>query len=155
MAKRISYDDNLFFIGEKVRILTDCLDLDIDATIFLDKIVDEILFIENALSSIYQSLMENDLLLERPDHLHSLMRAKGRFAHLLESLARADLTFSAHVVPFEGKFKASAASQREDIDDIRTMLTESDETGTSDSALVSEEEFKFLLMEEESSDEGS
>ena len=153
MAKKNSYDDNLFFLSEKVRILTDCLDLDIEPEIFLDNTVEEVLFIEKAFADIYASLLENTLLLDRSNHLHLLMRAKGRFAHLLESLAGGKLQFSTYLKPFAEQFKRSTQSQRADVDDIRNLLTQGDEEDLVDTAVVSEEEFKYLLMEEESGEE--
>lgn len=155
MAKKIDYADSIFYLNEQIRILTDCLDLDIDGDLYLDKVVEDILFIEGTMESLTQSLTENPRLLDRADHLHSIMRAKGRYAHLLESIARGEINFSRHLFPFSAKFRQISAKQREDIEDIRRVLSSESDSGFEDTKVVSEQELHFLLMEDDRQDEES
>jgi hypothetical protein len=74
-----------------VRVLKNGLTLDIDSAYFLDKVVEDLLFIDTALSKIFAKLKENTHLIERNEYLRNLMLAKSSFSDLLEDLAESKI----------------------------------------------------------------
>lgn len=150
MAENISFEDSLFYLNEVIKTLNDGIKLDIDAEMFLDKIVDDILFVESSLTILLSNLKEHRHLINRADLLKKLMRTKVKYAELLNMLANGEASIAINLKPFIPKFIDFKIEQQDHIDEIEALLN-----GTLDAAgertdTVSQEEFKFLLMEENS-----
>ena len=122
MKDTIYYDENLFYINDIVNTISRGLRLDLDPDLFVDKFVEDILFVENALSVLHSSLINEDRLVSRADYLRRLIRAKKRFAEVLESIARSTRGFSTRIAPFHDKFLDIARGEREHVQSIRDVL---------------------------------
>jgi hypothetical protein len=147
MSKQVNYGDNLFFLQDMVRVLKNGLTLDIDSAYFLDKVVEDLLFIDTALSKIFAKLKENTHLIERNEYLRSLMLAKSSFSDLLEDLAESKIGRDFNLELFLEKFRKIITQHRQDINEIQDLLsTEEDSIHTGE--VVSGEEIAFLLQDE-------
>ncbi len=144
LAETMYYDDNVFYLNEIISNLDDALKLDIDSDLFLDKFVEDIMFVESILEQLYISLKENDLLLRRPEHLKRIMRSKYIFAELLNSIMNDDSDLGKNLHPFYQKFRELVHEQRDHINEIRNLLSEAT-TVTQHEDMVSQEEFRILL----------
>lgn len=72
MAQKIHYQDDLFFLTLTIKTLRDGLNLDIDAHLFLEKTVQDLVFIGTALDSLFSSLRDNERLIDRQEYLREL-----------------------------------------------------------------------------------
>ena len=153
MAEKIYYDDNIFYLNEILKTLDDGLHLDIDADLFLDKIVEDILFVDSALSRLYRDLAENELLIKRANHLKRLIRGKTLLADLLDSILQESVAVGAKLHPFFPKFRTLCQEQRDDIIEIRERLTSSVSTKSAPTDVVSQQEYHYLLLDEQASEE--
>ncbi len=144
MAEKLYYDDNLFYLNEIIVNLDDAVKLDIDSSLFLDKFVEDIMFVESILGRLYLSLKENDMLIRRSEHLRRIMRSKQVFSELLGNITSGDTTIGKNLYPFFPKFRELIAEQREHISEIRNLLS-SPSSGDQQEDMVSQEEFRILL----------
>ena len=145
MAEKLYYDDNIFYLNEIVSNLDDAVRLDIDSDLFLDKVVDDIMFVESTLGRLYVSLKENDLLIRRVEHLRRIIRSKQLFAELLGNITNGDSSLGKNLYPFFPKFNELISEQHEHVDEIRRLLTTSTTADVQNEDMVSQEEFRILL----------
>lgn len=145
MAEKLYYDDNIFYLNEIVANLDDAVRLDIDSDLFLDKVVDDIMFVETTLGRLYVSLNENDLLIRRAEHLKRIMRSKHLFAELLENIIAGNSSLGKNLYPFFPKFKELINEQDAHIDEIQRLLSSSADEAVKNEDMVSQEEFRILL----------
>jgi hypothetical protein len=145
VAEKLYYDDNIFYLNEIVSNLDDAVRLDIDSDLFLDKVVDDIMFVESTLGRLYASLKENDLLIRRAEHLRRIMRSKQLFAELLEHITSGNSSLGKNLYPFFSKFNELVTEQQEHIGEIRRLLSTSTTADVQNEDMVSQEEFRILL----------
>ena len=111
MTEKIYYDDNLYYLNELIQTMHNGIQLDLDAAMFLDKIVEDILFVESSLAGMFNSLKENSHLIKRSEIFRKLLRTKTRFADLLEVVTRDDIPIAGHLDPFNTRFAEIRASK--------------------------------------------
>ncbi len=145
MAEKLYYDDNIFYLNEIVANIDDAVRLDIDPDLFLDKVVEDIMFVESTLARLYVSLKENNLLIRRAEHLRRIMRSKQLFADLLDTITLGDSSIGKNLYPFFSKFKELIDEQHDHINEIRRLLTTSTTAAVPNKDMVSQEEFRILL----------
>lgn len=150
MAKMIYYGDNLFLVGEMIRVLKDGLQLEIDPALFSDKIVEDIFFVDTALVKLYESLAASPLLIDRNDHLKSLMRAENLFSDLLQDLIDERLRLGADIRPLFERFEELISSHRARVEEIRKIIAESEPAVGESGDMISPAEYEFLLIDKES-----
>ena len=146
----IYYDEDLFYLNEVIHTISDGFRLDLQSALFVDKIVDDIMFVENTIAILYGALMENELVIKRAEHLKRLVQTKVQFADMLEGVVRGDHRFGDAIAPFYSRFGEMAAGQRESAESAMTEVRSTKNTEMSTPDVVSEQEIRFLLMEENS-----
>ena len=151
MAEKVYYDDNIFYLNEIIATIDDAVKLDIDSELFLDKVVEDILFVESILARLHGSLSENELLIRRSEHLRRIMQSKQRFTGLLEDILNHRSSIGSELLPFFPKFRELVFEQQRHIDEIRGFLRTSSESAEQNEDMVSQEEFR-ILMEDASED---
>ena len=145
MAEKLYYDDNIFYLNEIITTIEDALKLEIDSGLYLDKLVDDILFVESTLARLYGSLTENQMLIRRSEHLRRLLRSKQQFCELLERISDGRVAIGTDLVPFFPKFRELIAEQQEHINDIHSLLHTSETAPEQAEDMVSQEEFRILM----------
>lgn len=153
MGERFYYDDNIFYLTEIIKNLRDGLRLDISPRLFLDKTVEDLLFVESALTGLYTSLTKNELLIKRAEHLRRLMQAKILFIEILDFITAGEAGISEKLEPFFERFRNLADEQREHTNEIHKILSEAAATLAESTDIVSQEEYRYLLMGEQNSEE--
>lgn len=147
MAKMIYYGDNLFLVGEMIRVLKDGLQLEIDPGLFSDKIVGDIFFVDECLEKLFDLLQTNSLLIDRNEHLKTLMRSENLFADLLEELTEERFAASAELRSLFGRFKELCSSHRGRVEEIRAVIAETDPSLGDSGDMISPAEYEFLLID--------
>ena len=94
MNKHVNYEDNIFFLNIRVRMIRDLLILDTDAELFLTKTLDDLDFINAGLSSLLASLRENYRLIERDEQFHNLADTERLFCEVLNEMDQGEGTIS-------------------------------------------------------------
>jgi hypothetical protein len=83
MNKRINFEDNIFILNVRIRMIRDILVLDTDPDLFLEKTMEDIDFINNTLEALLGNLIENKRLLERDTEFDNLSDLEWQFSQVL------------------------------------------------------------------------
>jgi hypothetical protein len=83
MTKYINFEDNIFILNARLRIIQDLLNLDTDPELFLEKTLDDIHFIDAALESLLGYLKGNQRLIERENQFDNLFDIEWKFSQVL------------------------------------------------------------------------
>jgi hypothetical protein len=83
MTKHINFEDNLFILNVRIRMLHDTLTLGVDPELFLGKTMEDLEFINTILEALLKNLIENIKLIERADEFNNLSDLDWQFDQLL------------------------------------------------------------------------
>jgi hypothetical protein len=83
MNKHINFEDNLFILNVRIRMIHDTLTLGADPELFLDKTMDDLEFINGVLEALLKNLIENIKLIERAGEFSNLSDLEWQFDQLL------------------------------------------------------------------------
>jgi hypothetical protein len=148
MASKVHYEDDLFFLHSILRTVEAGLRLDVDQEFFQDKILEDIFFIDATLMRLFSSLKENPYLINRITYLRSLRRTIVAFADFLNQFVRGDLGFHAAANAYTERLTAAIHSHENVRREIDLVLDQED-ADEENSALVSSEEYGFLLASDD------
>ena len=80
-------------------MIRDLLILDTDAVLFLDKTMDDLVFIHNCLDNLFSSLKENRRLIERDEQFHNLAQTEQKLSEVLAEIEQGDGSISVRHYP--------------------------------------------------------
>ncbi|MDR2101150.1 MAG: hypothetical protein LBP43_01105 [Treponema sp.] len=86
MNKRINFDDNIFILTQRIRIIRDLLALDADPDLFLEKTIEDVDFIDTTLEILLDNLVKNDRFIEREFQYENLSEMEWQFSQVLREL---------------------------------------------------------------------
>jgi hypothetical protein len=99
MNKRINFEDSIFIINTRIRMIRDMLLLDTDPDLFLEKTLDDVEFIDSTLAVLLEQLSSNKRFIERSEQFHNLAETDQLFAQVLSDLINGDSTISSGNFP--------------------------------------------------------
>ena len=99
MNKRINFEDDIFLLMVRIRMIRDIITLDADPELFLEKTLDDICFIDQTLKTLLGNLEHNHHLIEREDLLEQLFNAEGQFSQILKEFNDHEGNFSIRELP--------------------------------------------------------
>ena len=144
MNKRINFEDNIFILMMRIRLIRDTITLDADPEIFLEKTLDDICFTDHTLKVLLEYLQENNRLIDREELLDHLCEVERHFAQVIQDLLNHEGNLLIQEIP----------SIREKLIAIRSTSLErrkiagnldSLESNTTGSPIVSSDELTELL----------
>jgi hypothetical protein len=83
MNKRINFEDNIYVILGRIRMIRDLLALDADPELFLEKALEDIDFIDATLKILLSGLLENQYLIEREELFSHISELEWQFSQIL------------------------------------------------------------------------
>ena len=86
MNKQVNFEDNIFILEMRIRLIRDIITLDADPEIFLEKTLDDISFADQTLVVLLKYLQANHRLIEREELLEQLSEAEYHFSQVLQDL---------------------------------------------------------------------
>jgi hypothetical protein len=86
MTKHINFEDNIFILARRIRLIQDLLALDGDPGLFLEKTIEDIDFIDIALETLLDNLGKNNRLIEREVQYENLSDMEWQFSRVLSEL---------------------------------------------------------------------
>ncbi|MDR0511752.1 MAG: hypothetical protein LBG93_01425 [Treponema sp.] len=101
MNKRVNFEDSLFILSMRIRIIEDIITLDAEPNFFLEKTLDDIFFTDHLLRIILECLEENRHLIERQELLQQLSDFEAQFSRILHNFLEHDGNFSIRGFPSE------------------------------------------------------
>ena len=97
--KHINFEDNIFVLNLRIRMIQDLLILDTDAELFLQKTLDDLDFINSSLKTLLSNLRENYRLIERDEQFHNLAETERQFCEVLSEMDHGEGNLSALQYP--------------------------------------------------------
>jgi hypothetical protein len=144
MNKRINFEDNIFILSIRTRMIRDSFVLDTDPDLFLEKTIDDIEFIDHTLENLLKSLVENNRLLKRKEAYDHIVYLEWEFSQALADFFRGSGNISAAQFPiFREKIRFiqnRSQERRKAIDGQRG----GEETGTIENGVSSDELSELL-----------
>ncbi|MCL1815070.1 MAG: hypothetical protein FWG27_04545 [Treponema sp.] len=95
MNKHTNFEDNIFILNIRIRMIQDLLILDTDAELFLNKTLDDLDFIDSTLNILFANLKDNYRLIERDKQFHNLVETERQFCEVLNELEEGEGNISA------------------------------------------------------------
>jgi len=99
MNKRINFEDDIFLLMIRIRMIRDIITLDADPELFLEKTLDDVYFIDQTLKTLLADLERNNHLIERDELLEQLSNAEEQFSQVLKDLSEHEGNFSIRELP--------------------------------------------------------
>jgi hypothetical protein len=99
MNKRVNFEDNIFILMNRIRMLRDLFSLDADPDLFLEKTLDDVDFIAQALTMLLQQLLENRRFIERSELFHYFEELEWQFSQALSDFINNRGTISVQDYP--------------------------------------------------------
>lgn len=90
----MNFEDSIFILNVRIRMIQDTLILDADPGLFFDKTMDDLDFIESSLVFLLEKLTTNEKLLERDEQFFNLSEAERIFCEILFELSRGKTSLS-------------------------------------------------------------
>jgi hypothetical protein len=149
MSHKINYDDNIFFLILRVKLLKDGLKLDLHKGLFLNNYCEDIFFIAETIRKISDALKNSPLLVGRLEHGKNLSRLEKQFAAVLTDILRDEKPWAQAMQESFEHLKKILYTINNDLVDLKSMLAEVKTKSEDDKYIISEEEYKVLLFDEE------
>jgi hypothetical protein len=103
MNKQINWEDNIFIINTRIRLIADLLQLEADSALFFDKTFEDLDFVNFALNYVLDALQSNKRLnrhtIETDDLLYIIYETEMRLHSLLSDFRNEHGCFSLHNFP--------------------------------------------------------
>jgi hypothetical protein len=99
MNKLVNFEDNVFILTMRIRMVRDIITLDADPELFLEKTLDDIYFADHTLKILLDYLKENHFLIERAEHLEHFSALEWQFSQILSDLLENNGNLSTRNVP--------------------------------------------------------
>ena len=99
MNKRVNFEDNIFILMMRIRMIRDIITLDADPELFLEKILDDIYFSNRTLGILLGYLQENQRLIELDELLEHYSEVEWQFSLILKELIDHDGNISVRENP--------------------------------------------------------
>jgi hypothetical protein len=99
MNKRINFGDNIYALLSRIRMMRDLMALDTDPNLFLEKTLDDLEFIDNALKILLSELLENQYLIDRDEFLSHISELEWQFSRILSDFLNSEGSISVQSFP--------------------------------------------------------
>jgi hypothetical protein len=86
MNKQVNFEDNIFILMMRTRMIRDMITLGADPELFLEKTLDDICFTNETLGILLAYLEQNQHLIEREERFEQLQNAEEQFSMVLQGL---------------------------------------------------------------------
>jgi len=87
MNKRINFEDTLFILNVRIRMIKDLLRLDADSSLFYKQTMGDLEFISSILDTITEKFLANLKFLDRETEADNILDAEWQFSQLLNEIS--------------------------------------------------------------------
>lgn len=148
MDKEVHFDADIFHAALVIRTIRKGCNLTTDPKLFLDKIVEDIMFSDKVLKQLMEQLDSSTRLVNVEQHYRNLYLVKRDFVFFLDDIRSQALPFAQHLEQYVTRFTQIITSQKTDMMKISDMLTTDDEESDKRN-ILSSEEYQILFNTEE------
>ncbi|MFQ3548027.1 MAG: hypothetical protein SNJ56_06785 [Termitinemataceae bacterium] len=112
MMITIHFEDTLFYINERLRLLEDSLVLDLHPDLFMDTLWHDLECIQNILETLTQILTENDKFVNWEHRLKDTQETEQWFGEIINMLIQGKGTIGAALIPISEKLSSYKEASR-------------------------------------------
>jgi len=145
MNKRVNFEDNIFILMMRIRVIHDTIILDADPELFLEKTLDDICFTDQTLRVLLEYLVENSRLIERDELLEHFSEAEKHFSQAIQDLLNHNGSLSTREIPSIREkllaFRNASLERRKTAENLSPF----EDSTVSGSPIVSSDEIAELL----------
>jgi len=94
MNKRINFEDTIFILNVRIRMIRDLLRLDIDPSIFYRQTMKDIEFINSVLDMLIGKFLDNLKFLDREVEADNILDAEWQFSQIINEISSSSGPFS-------------------------------------------------------------
>ena len=146
MLQKINYKSTLEFLSLTIHALETGIQLEIDADLFMDKILEDLLFIDSILSRLFHQLRDNPYMNRRIEYLDQLEKTKEKFIHLINRIISGRNFLSEPIELYLPTLQTCLSGQTAEIASLRSLLEEAKTHSLGESEeVISPLEYQFLL----------
>jgi len=94
MNKRINFEDTIFILNVRIRMIRDLLRLDTDTALFYGQTIGDLEFVNTVLDMLTEKFLANLKFLDRETEADNLMDAEWQFSQILNEISNGSSPFS-------------------------------------------------------------
>jgi hypothetical protein len=147
MVKHINFEDNIFLLSIRLRMVRDSLVLEADPELFLEIILTDIDFIDRTLAFLLHNLIENKRFIEREEQLYNLSKAEQQFEEVLSVLSKGSGSISGAALPPPIREKIGILQQQSLMRQKNLAGSKAESGKKPDNTVVSSDELIELLKD--------
>jgi len=121
MNKRINFEDTLFILNVRIRMIRDLIQLDTDAEIFYRQTVGDIEFISSILDKLTEKFVANLKFLDRETEADNILDTEWQFGQLLNEISSNSSPFTSTLFPeiptLLGKLRTDSIKRKKQIEE--------------------------------------
>jgi len=126
MNKQVNFEDNLYLLLIRIKLVRDTLTLDMDPDIFFNKSLDDIEFIHQTLEIVLKKIQDNQQRIDRVSLLDHLLQIERQYSGVLSKILYGSGSISADENPALGEklstFQKACAERQETIEALGTAI---------------------------------
>jgi len=122
MNKRINFEDTIFILNVRIRMIRDLMRLDIDSNLFYRQTMGDLEFISSVLDILIGKFLENLKFLDREVEADNISDVEWQFSQIINEISGNSSPFSATLYP---EMPAIIARLRTDSINRKKQLDES------------------------------
>ena len=121
MNKHINFEDTIFILNVRIRMIRDLLQLDIDPDLFIRQTLEDLEFINSVLGTLTEKFLANIKFLDRDTEADNLSDADWQFSQLLNEIVNNASHFSPSRFPEVreciDKFRKESAKRQKTVEE--------------------------------------
>lgn len=150
MVHKINYKAILDFLSLTIHTLETGIQSDIDPDLFLDKLLDDLLFTDSILSRLFHQLRDNPYLNWRVEYLEHLEKTKEEFIQLITRIFDRGTFLREPLELYLPTLKTCLSGQTQELEHLRVILKEARmQSLPEEKEVISPLEYQFLLESED------
>ncbi len=144
MLQNIVFQDNIYQLSRSIDLVHEGLMLELSSDYFLDKTIDDILFLDMSLQKIHGHIQSNSRLSDFVPILHGLYSCEERYLKLLDSILKGKTAMESGFAPLMTKFQGIRNAHAGLKNNLSSIIQKSDKSVDSRD-IVSQNELSELL----------
>jgi hypothetical protein len=127
--KKINFEDTIFILNLRIRMIKDLLRLDVDQILFYRQTMGDLEFISSALDTMLEKFLTNMKFLDREIEADNLLDAEWQFSQLLNEISNHSSPYSsaffAETQTWIDKFRKESEKRRKQLEEASVPAEQS------------------------------
>ena len=149
MTRNTNFEEDIFYLNVLIKTLAGGVKLQLDEEYFLSRLQADVAFIDQTIDKLYDALRANAHMVRRVQHVRELRTAKIRFVELLGDVIDRRMAGADLLRDSTAELRTVRAHHERDLSEMGRSLREAADQALQDEHMISDEEFRVLLAEDE------